>query len=311
MPDSDLQQEMQGKLTSAIDQATGSLRKEFERRLRELRKELEGQVNAVLAAQVAAPAPTTSTEPEEDTARILVDAAEAIDRTRSQTQVLAALLEGADTLASRAAVLLTRPDGIQGWGAVGFDEAGPQIEELHLPYTEGSPWGEMANARGTVTLSRKDTAPLCKALGIDRPHEAVLIPIALADRTAATLYADRFGSDDRFDTYGLQILATIAGLTLETLPLRRRSATPSLRLAEEAAGEAGLPPWDPQGIAADEEPSPATIDEAEETEASESEAPIATEAVGFTVEEEPVDEEPVAKEDEKTPDAPYVKREAA
>lgn len=286
MPDSDVKQAIQEKLSNAIGRATGGLSEEFENRLRKLRGELEELVRTSIAAIPVAetPAPTADGEAAAAGARTLLNAAESIDRTRSQTQVLAALLEGADILASRAAVLLTRPDGIQGWGTVGFEEAGPQIEEVHLPYTEGSPWGEMANARGAVTLSQKEAAPLCDALGTGRPQEAILIPIALADRTAAALYADRQHGDEAFDTSGLQILATLAGLTLETLPLRRRGATPSLRLAEEASGEAGLPPWNPQEVTSDEPPAPAATPDEDEAPAEE---PIASEAVGFAVEEDP------------------------
>jgi hypothetical protein len=254
MPALDDQLEKERQLTAALDKAALGLREEFEDRIQKLREEMGDLIRSSVAAPTTeAPAAGFSNS------GALLSAAEAIDRTRSQTQVLAALLEGADSLATRAVVLLTRPENIQGWGTIGFEESGKPIEEIRLAYRSGTPWGEMAGARGMVSLSSEHASLLCQPLGAARPDEAVLIPIALADRTAALLYADRFEGDETFDVAGLQLLASFAGLTLETLPLRRRESTPSLRHAEEAGDQPGLAPWDPQGMTARHRPK----DEAE------------------------------------------------
>jgi hypothetical protein len=167
-----------------------------------------------------------------------------IDAAQTQTDVLEALLAGSAGYASRALVFLTREDGLQGWGGQGFDTEHGQLQDAHLDYEEGTAWSELAEGRGTIELSDDACEVLCKAIDGSQPREGVLIPMVLRDRLAATLYADRLTDEDPFHLLTLQILAYVTGQALESLPMRTRTATATLRLVTEApAEEPGLELW--------------------------------------------------------------------
>jgi hypothetical protein len=83
------------------------------------------------------------------------------------------------------------------------------------------------------------------------PEEGALIPLVLRDRLAAALYADRLEEQSPYQLAMLQILTYVAGQALESLPMRQRSGTATLRLVTETpAEEPGLELW--QFLAPDE-----------------------------------------------------------
>lgn len=183
----------------------------------------------------------------------------AIDRERSQADILRALLTAACHHASRAALFLTRADGVKGWGSEGFGEGGPALQSLTLTAAAGGSWEKLAAGHGPVYLTAAEAAELSSRLEVPLPKTAVLIPLVLRDRVAAALYAD--GQDEGVPSLeSLQILAYVAAQAIETLPFRERGATPTLGAN---AGGAALGFWPPAAEAQSVEPSRAVPTPAE------------------------------------------------
>lgn len=174
----------------------------------------------------------------------LREAVAAIDRARSQSEILHALLGGSAQYAPRRILFLTREDGLQGWGGRGFEAAEIDFQDLHLDYSEDSAWSRLAAGIGSVELGGEDCGYLCSRVDASAPAHGVLIPVVLRDRLAAALYADRPDEGESLHLEALQLLVYIAAQALETLPLRQRASTATLRLITEApADEPGLPLW--------------------------------------------------------------------
>ncbi len=183
-------------------------------------------------------------------------AAVAIDRARSQGDVLSALLSETPRFASRAVLLLVRPDGLSGWGAQGFPRE--RVTALHLPRHHALT-AKMIDGSGTVSLTSADCAELASQLDGLAAREGVLIPIVLRDRVTAALYADALDGQ-ALETAALQTLAHLVALSIETLPFREREATATLRSADSLPRETpptALTPLPPAAPAEAVEPEPA------------------------------------------------------
>jgi len=219
-----------------------------------------------------------------------------IDAAQSQTEILEALLAGSAGYASRSLLFLTREDGLQGWGGQGFDTEEGRVQETHLDYSAGSAWAELSNGRGTVEMSGEDCGELCRGVDGSTPQDGILIPLVLRDRLAAALYADRLAGHSPFQLATLQIMAYVAGQALESLPMRLRPVTATLRLATETpVEESGLELWQ---FLAPEEP-------AEEFASEVIEAPILVPAEPEELAaEEALVEPPAPIEETPEPEAP-------
>ncbi|HSN85290.1 MAG TPA: hypothetical protein VL025_00970, partial [Thermoanaerobaculia bacterium] len=107
---SDLRREVSGRLRTSSD--------EILQRLEELAPDLPG---SFLADEDFAPAARElSAGARRSAFGELRDSLQAIDRARSQAEILAALLAESGRYASRSAILLIRPGEIRGWGGHGF-----------------------------------------------------------------------------------------------------------------------------------------------------------------------------------------------
>ncbi|MEP7011219.1 MAG: hypothetical protein ABJC13_12920 [Acidobacteriota bacterium] len=258
-----LRTEIEGRLQAGHDETL--------RQVRELHAELPGAyVSGAEIAEIAEiaererPAPP-AVEPIDESALAAEGrgaghsdfhaAAVAIDRARSQGDVLSALLSETPRFASRAALLLVRPDGLSGWGAQGFPRE--RIIALHLPRHHALT-AKMIDGSGTVSLTSADCAELASQLDGPAAREGVLIPIVLRDRVTAALYADALDGQ-ALETAALQTLAHLVALSIETLPFRERQATATLRSADSLPRETpptALTPPPPAPPAEAVEPEP-------------------------------------------------------
>src|SRR6185295_7899916 len=196
-----------------------------------------------------------------DTLSGLRDGFAAIDRARSQAEILAALLRESARYASRAAVLLVRGGELQGWGSEGFGEADAAVRQLVLAAQDG-PWQRLIQGQGSLRLSAGDCAGLCSRVESPLPRDGVLVPLVLRDRVAAGLYADRLDGEE-LGVEALQILAHAAAQAIETLPFRERAATATLALAGEENGSSAAAPAAPVEEPEPAEPEPAAAAEPE------------------------------------------------
>jgi hypothetical protein len=248
--------ELEPKITHLLEEAIREVKEEYLRRLQDTRNVIDqllgvtaealetgavaetGIPMAEVPEPVDVPAPPTSFLPE------LHTAVASLDRCRTQNEILSSLVESAGSFASRAALFLTREDGLQGWSSQGFAEGDEAFESLVLEYDEGSPWGRLSKGRGVIELDATECADLCSRIDNSSPSSGVLVPIVLRDHLAVALYADQVEDDESVGLSALQLLAYVAAQALETLPIRERSSTATLRLATDApVGEPVLTLW--------------------------------------------------------------------
>lgn len=282
----DLAQAEQARDT-AIGEALAAKEEEFSAALAakeaELTAALEAKESELAEAEEAARETAKSAM-----ARAILDLREAvaaIDRARSQSEILHALLGGSAQYAPRRILFLTREDGLQGWGGRGFEAAEIDFQDLHVDYTDDSVWSRLAAGIGGVELAGEDCGYLCSQVDESQPVGAVLIPVVLRDRLAAALYADRLDEAESVHLEALQLLAYVAAQALETLPLRQRASTATLRLITEApVDEPELPLWQ---YLAPEEPAQEPAVEFVEEPVPASGAPETFEAEEQAVEAEP------------------------
>jgi hypothetical protein len=284
------------EIGATVERAITELRQEVSQRLRasndEIQRRLE-ELTPSLPASFLSHEDFAHAERELGTVsrrgalRDLRDGLAGIDRARSQTEILTALLRESARYASRAAVLLARGGEIRGWGSEGFGAAEAAIRGLALTPQDG-PWGRLLQGEGAVRLSAADCAEICGQVESPLPRDGVLVPIVLRDRVAAALYADRLEDGD-LSAEALQILTYAAAQAIETLPFRERAATATLTLAEEEGGTAQAVAEPAQETQSAPEPAPsqaAAEPEAPEVEVeAEPEPPVAASAP-WTAEDE-------------------------
>jgi hypothetical protein len=297
MPSPESFDELEQKVEGLVEEAIQEVRSIYLQRLQNARDILDQLLSherrpetepAPLAEEVE-PSEEPAAAPVTESIEVLpprMAAVAAGDRCRSQTGILNALLHGGGHFASRTALFLTREEGLQGWGSQGFVDAAVGIDEVSVAYGEDTPWSLLAAGSGVVQLSKADCTDLCSHLDGSSPQAGVLIPIVLRDRIAAALYADQLDGDQELSTSALQLLSYIAAQALETLPLRERTSTGTLRFAEEAdEEEPKLALWQfAVPLKEAEVVEPELEEEAEDLYAAEVTEPVSTEAEGVEVE---------------------------
>ncbi|MFL6293361.1 MAG: hypothetical protein ACJ759_20905 [Thermoanaerobaculia bacterium] len=158
----------------------------------------------------------------------LHEALGAIDRARSQAEILTALLHEAARYSSRSAILLLRGGEVRGWNGHGFGDADAAVRDLNLGAPEEGSWSRIFQGHGSAWLSASECAALSSRLESPVPHEGVLVPLVLRDRVAAALYADSADAGTPLYPEALQVLCYTAALAIESLPFRERSSTATL-----------------------------------------------------------------------------------
>lgn len=308
-------QQVNGEISATVERAINELREAVSRRLHASNEEIQRQIGELaptLPASYLSPEAfahdfaqdRAHTEREagaggrRDAQRGLRDGVAALDRARSQAEILSVLLKESAHHASRAALLLIRGGELRGWGSEGFGEAGDALRALTLTPQDGS-WSRLLAGEGAVRLAAGDCADLCSRVESPLPQEGVLVPLVLRDRLAAALYADRVG-DSEFAAEALQVLAYVASQAIETLPFRERAATSTLVLTGEAAPAAqdGAPVAAPEPPAVPEAAAevPEVEVEAEPEYAVSAPWTAEDEESAVVVEPEPAEEAPAAPE---------------
>ena len=292
--------ELDEHIAVAVKTALRNLQSDLDERLKqstEAMRERLGALEALLPASFVADsdlapiAKAAEHNAREQAFTELRDALAAIDSAPSQVAILSTLLERSAPSCSRGALFLTPEGRAKGLLARGFTDASRPIEGVSFAYSEGSAWGELALGRSVVALSSADAAEVAQELETVVAREAVLIPLVLADRVAAALYADRVGPDGTLLVPALQSLVAAAAQAIELLPLRSRTATPTFAVPGTSSG-AGLALWttSPPAAAA---PAPEPVPMAAAPLAAETaviESPTLSSAAAFEPVEAPIPE---------------------
>jgi len=240
--------DLESRLASRVDEALGEYRRTVEQRLSEMVERLSD-----VSRELPPPVPPSLFEgielealdsgPRREASRdalgTLLDAHRALDRARSQGEVLDALLDHALRWSDRAAVVLVRDEELVGWGERGFGPRGLSGR----PLTQRQDVRErLVPTRGCRELDAGAAAELAAELDLEAAGEALLLPLVLRDQIAAVVWADRRESAP--EAPALQLLVSLAAQRLELQALTDRAQTPTLFREVDSAAEP-LPLWRP------------------------------------------------------------------
>ncbi|MBI4460155.1 MAG: hypothetical protein HY648_08870, partial [Acidobacteria bacterium] len=224
----------------AGEDGLASLRQHLGEELRaELSKAQAGasRLEVPVAAPSAAPAQAVSLLPAVNqlVSRIL--------QPTGQAEILAAFLQSAKSFAGRCALFVRRGDSFTFWRGEGFaTETATHLRSLSVAATQPGIFKEVCENQLAVATSRSaESLPpaLDQALGGAAGESICLFPVVVQGKVVAALYADAGEMADSLETAALEILAKVAGLSLETSAAR--AAAPRPAAAEPAASAETAP----------------------------------------------------------------------
>jgi hypothetical protein len=157
-------------------------------------------------------------------------AVQSIERGKSQVDVLNALLEQCLEFGSRAALLILRGETFSGWKGVGFSAHGGNDELVKRFNAAPGLIPELDRVLRDEQVVEWDGANLASRLGVGNSERAILIPMVIKDKVAAAVYVDAVSADaSKFDTDAIELLVFTTGLLVDTLAIRKKIPSPSLR----------------------------------------------------------------------------------
>jgi len=203
--------------------------------LPQIRKAI-GELEESHAASAAAPAPAGS-----DAGRVKA-AVQAIERGKSQVDVLNSLLEQCLEFGSRAALLILRGETFSGWKGVGFAAHGGNDENVKRFNAAPGLVSELDRVLRDEQVVVWDGASLATRLGASASERAVLVPMVIKDKVAAAVYVDAAGDDvAKLDQHAIELLVFTTGLLVDTLAIRKKIPSPSLSNGETASAASSAP----------------------------------------------------------------------
>jgi hypothetical protein len=156
-------------------------------------------------------------------------AMQAIERGRSQVDVLNSLLEQCLDFGSRAALLILRGDTFSGWKGVGFSAQGGNDEMIKRFNAAPGLIPELDRLREEERVISWDGANLSTRLGVSASATAVIVPMVIKDKVAAAVYVDAVAdASEKFDQAAIEVLVFTTGLLVDTLATRKKIPSPSL-----------------------------------------------------------------------------------
>jgi hypothetical protein len=191
------------------------------------------------------------------TARVK-SAVQSIERGKSQVDVLNALLEQCLGFGSRAALLILRGETFAGWKGVGFSAHGGNDEMIKRFNAAPGLIPELDRVLRNEQVVEWDGQNLASRLGVGGSERALLVPMVIKDKVAAAVYVDTVADDaSKFDSDAIELLVFTTGLLVDTLAIRKKIPSPSLRLAETSSLESPAPRPAPVAPAPAPAPPPA------------------------------------------------------
>jgi len=170
-------------------------------------------------------------------------AVQAVEQGKSQVDILNALLEQAVQFGSRAALLILRGETFSGWKGLGFSAHGGNDENVKRFNAAPGLIPELDRVLRYEHVVIWDGNNLSSRLGVSGSTKAVLIPMVIKDKVAATVYVDATQNDvGKFDPTSLELLVFSTGLLIDTLAIRKKIPSPSLSEAGESSGKMGVQP---------------------------------------------------------------------
>ena len=180
-------------------------------------------------------------------------ALQAIERGKSQVDVLNGLLEQCLDFGSRAALLILRGETFSGWKGAGFSSHGGNDETIKRFNAAPGLIPQLDEVLRQERVVEWDGANLANRFGVAAPQRAVLIPMVIKDKVAAAVYVDVTSDDaSKLDRASIEILVYTTGLLVDTLAIRKKIPSPSLSIesAPAAAPRPSAAPAAPRPAAA-------------------------------------------------------------
>jgi hypothetical protein len=161
-------------------------------------------------------------------------AIQSIERGKSQVDVLNALLEQCLEFGSRAALLILRGETFSGWKGVGFSAHGGNDEMIKRFNAAPGLIPELDRVLRNEQVVEWDGANLASRLGVGNSVRAILVPMVIKDKVAAAVYVDAVeDAAGKFDADAIELLVFTTGLLVDTLAIRKKIPSPSLRAADQ------------------------------------------------------------------------------
>ncbi len=268
----DAMEKLVGEIRSSIE----DVREVVNSQLKAALQSLQADVNAVsflphlqktigdfedgLAATVPAPSAPTGAD-----ASLVRLAVQAVERGKSQVDILNALLEQCLAFGSRAAMLILRGETFSGWKGVGFSAAGGNDELVKRFNAAPGLIPELDHVLRNEQVVTWDGANLSTRLGVAASSKAILVPMVIKDKVAAAVYVDATGDDAaKLDPASIELLVFTTGLLIDTLTIRKKTPSPSLNDPQSASSPAAAPTPRPTPTPPPVQPSPAVPDESPE-----------------------------------------------
>jgi enamine deaminase RidA (YjgF/YER057c/UK114 family) len=159
-------------------------------------------------------------------------AVQEIERGKSQVDVLNSLLEQCLEFGSRAALLILRGETFSGWKGTGFSTHGGNDEMIKRFNAAPGLIPELDRVLRREEVVEWDGQNLASRLGVGNSERAVLVPMVIKDKVAAAVYVDTIANDaSKFDADAIELLVFTTGLLVDTLAIRKKIPSPSLRAA--------------------------------------------------------------------------------
>jgi hypothetical protein len=166
-------------------------------------------------------------------------AVQAVERGKSQVDILNALLDQCLTFGSRAAMLILRGETFSGWKGVGFTAAGGNDEQIKRFNAAPGLIPELDRVLRNEQVVTWDGVNLSTRLGVPPSTSAILVPMVIKDKIAAAVYVDAIEADAaKLDPASLELLVFTTGLLIDTAASRKKTPSPSLN----DDGESVTPP---------------------------------------------------------------------
>ena len=236
----DAMEKLVGEIRSSIE----DVREVVDSQLKAALQSVQADVNAVsflphiqkslgdfeesITASIPPPPPPPVAQKGADASQVK-QAVQAVERGKSQVDILNALLDQCLTFGSRAAMLILRGEMFSGWKGVGFTAAGGNDEMIKRFNAAPGLIPELDRVLRDEQVVTWDGANLSTRLGVPASARAILVPMVIKDKIAAAVYVDAVEADTaKLDPASLELLVFTTGLLIDTIASRKKTPSPSL-----------------------------------------------------------------------------------
>src|SRR5687768_13828399 len=187
------------------------------------------QIHKALAGMEESAAPAVAPAATGTDSATLKRAVQAVEKGKSQVDVLNALLEQAVRFGSRAALLILRGETFSGWKGTGFTAHGGNDENVKRFNAAPGVVPELDEVLKQERVVEWDGESIAGRLGVSNPARALLVPMVIKDKVSAAIYVDAVDADaTRLDRNSIELLVFMTGLLVDTLAIRKKIPSPTL-----------------------------------------------------------------------------------